>query len=81
VPTPAPTAKPRRPGFVLTGTVEPVILTGVTLFILACFVTLMASLLDVRLLAAVGLLLGMAGVLVILFAILVALVQRDRERG
>jgi uncharacterized Zn finger protein (UPF0148 family) len=74
-------SRPRKPGFLTRGTVEPVILLGVVLLVLAiCLVTL-ASLVSVRGFAVAGFILGALGILGIALAVLAALVRRERGAG
>ena len=74
-------SRPRKPGYVTRGTVEPVILLGGVLLVLAVCLVTIASLISVRGVAVTGFVLGAFGVLGIAVAVLVALVRREREIG
>lgn len=76
-----PPPSPKRPGYVVRGTVEPIILVGVALFLIACFVAAVGSLLGSSAWQGVGLSIAAIGVIAVIGAILVALVRRDSERG
>ena len=74
-------SRPRKPGYVTRGTVEPVILLGGVLLVLAVCLVTTASLISVRGVAVTGFVLGAFGILGIAVAVLVALVRREREIG
>ena len=73
--------RPRKPGYVTRGTVEPVILLGVVALVLAICLVGFASVISVRGIAVAGFVLGAFGVLGILVALLVVLVRREHEIG
>jgi hypothetical protein len=73
--------RPRKPGYVTRGTVEPVILLGVILLVLAVCLVTIASLISVRGVAVTGFVLGAFGILGIAVAVLVALARRERGIG
>jgi hypothetical protein len=76
---PAP-PKPNKPGFVLRGSPEPLILTGAALFLLACLVAAIGEGVDSDGLALLGYVLGAIGLIAVVVAILVALIRREAER-
>jgi hypothetical protein len=77
----APPSSPKRPGYVVRGTVEPIILIGVSLFLIACVVAAVGSLSGSATWLGIGLAIAAIGVIAVISAILVALVRHDRERG
>jgi hypothetical protein len=77
---PASQTLPGRPGYVVRGTVEPVLVVGIVLFVLACFVFAIGSFAGSLAWAAVGFVVAAVGLLTAIGAVLVALVRRDNER-
>jgi hypothetical protein len=73
-------SRPRRPGFVTAGTIEPVILYGAGALVFGCIFVGLASVLNSSGIAALGFLLVIIGVLAVVVAVLVALVRRESER-
>lgn len=71
---------PKRPGYVVRGTVEPVLVIGIGLFLLACFIAGIGSLADSSAIIGIGLVAATVGLLMVVGAVLVALVRRDSDR-
>ena len=71
--------RPRRPGYVTRGTVEPVILLGMIWLVLAICLVAVASVVSGRGIAIAGFVLGAFGILGIVVAVLVALVRREQD--
>jgi hypothetical protein len=74
-------SSPKRPGYIVRGTVEPIILIGVSLFLIACVVAAAGSLAGSASWLGIGLAIAAIGVIAVICAILVALVRHDSERG
>jgi hypothetical protein len=70
-------ARPHKPGYVARGTVEPVLLLGFTLLVLAGCLVALASLLSVDGAAIAGFTLGAVGIIAIVVAVLIALIRRE----
>jgi len=73
-------ARPRKPGYVARGTVEPVLLIGFTLLILAACLVGLASLLSVGGVAIAGFTFGAVGIISIVVAVLIALIRHEGNR-
>lgn len=74
-------ARPRKPGFVVAGTVEPVGLIGGVLIIAGLLAVFGGAVADSAFIEAAGIVVTGMGVALIVFAVAVALVRRDQERG
>ena len=77
---PAPAPSPGRPGYIVRGTVEPIILVGVSLFLIACVVAAVGSLSGSATWLGIGLAIAAIGVIAVIGAMLVALVRHDSDR-
>jgi len=72
--------RPRKPGFVAIGSIEPVVMIGSAIFVVAVIVGLLSSFGLIRFGSVVALALGAVGISTIIFAMLVALVRKDQDR-
>lgn len=70
--------RPRKPGYVARGTVEPVLLSGAILLVLAICMVVFASLVSVGEIAAIGFVFGALGIVAVVVAVLVALIRHER---
>ena len=72
--------RPRKPGFVAIGSIEPVIMIGSAIFVIAVIVGLLSSVGLFSFGSIVALALGTVGIFTIILAMLVALVRKDQDR-
>jgi hypothetical protein len=76
-PTPQP---PRRPGYIVRGTVEPMLVTGICLVLFGCVGALAAAGAGRNVFAGLASFVVAIGLMLAIAAVLVALVRRDNER-
>jgi hypothetical protein len=76
-PTPQP---PRRPGYIVRGTVEPMLVIGICLVLFGCVGALAAAGAGRNVFAGLASFVVAIGVMLTIAAVLVALVRRDNER-
>lgn len=72
--------RPRRPGWVAAGTVEPVVLYGALAMVFGCILVGLASAFAGRAVAGVGFVVFILGLVATIVAVLAALVRRESER-